>query len=151
QVFLSQGIGSGCATGLLYIPTMAVVSQYFRKRCELVMTFIASGASLGAVVHPIMLNNTLNGRIGFASGVRASAALISSLLFIACFLIKPRFPPSKASTTFLATTKKCAHDPAYIFGTAGLAIFDIGFYYPLFYLQLDLTMHGLSTTFSFYS
>lgn len=151
QVFLSQGIGSGCAAGLLYIPTMAVVSQYFRKRRELVMTFVASGACLGAVVHPIMLNNTLNGRIGFANGVRASAALVSGLLFLACFLIKPRFPPSKASTTFLATAKKCAHDPAYIFGTAGLTIFAIGFYYPLFYLQLDSAMHGLSKTFSFYS
>ncbi|KAG1801738.1 MFS general substrate transporter [Suillus subaureus] len=151
QVFLAQGIGSGCAAGLLYIPTMAVVSQYFRKRRELVMTFVASGACLGAVVHPIMLNNTLNGRIGFANGVRASAALISGLLFIACFLIKPRFPPSKASTTFLATAKKCAQDPAYIFGTAGLTIFAIGFYYPLFYLQLDSATHGLSKTFSFYS
>lgn len=151
QVFLSQGIGSGCAAGLLYIPTMAVVSQYFRKRRELVMTFVASGACLGAVVHPIMLNNTLNGPIGFANGVRASAALISGLLLIACFLIKPRFPPSKASTTFLATAKKCAHDAAYIWGTAGLTIFAVGFYYPLFYLQLDSAMHGLSKTFSFYS
>ncbi|KAG1747936.1 MFS general substrate transporter [Suillus paluster] len=151
QIFLSQGIGSGCAAGLLYIPSMAVVSQYFRKRRELVMTFVASGACLGAVVHPIMLNNTLNGSIGFANGVRASAGLISGLLFIACFLIKPRFPPSKASTTFLATANKCAHDPAYIFGTAGLTIFAVGFYYPLFYLQLDSAMHGLSKTFSFYS
>jgi hypothetical protein len=148
---------------------MAVVSQYFRKRRELVMTFVASGACLGAVVHPIMLNNTLNGPIGFANGVRASAALVSGLLLIACFLIKPRFPPSKASTTFFATAKKCAHDPAYIWGTAGcvradltdvdashvvfirLTIFAVGFYYPLFYLQLDSAMQGLSKTFSFYS
>ncbi|KAG2093152.1 major facilitator superfamily domain-containing protein [Suillus discolor] len=151
QVFLSQGIGSGCAAGLLYIPSMAVVSQYFRKRREMVMTFVASGACLGAVVHPIMLNNTLNGRLGFANGVRASAALISGLLFIACLLIKPRFPPSKASITFLATAKKCAHDPPYIYGTAGLTIFAVGFYYPLFYLQLDSATHGLSKTFSFYS
>jgi hypothetical protein len=104
---------------------MAVVSQYFRKRRELVMTFVASGACLGAVVHPIMLNNTLNGRIGFANGVRASAGLISGLLFMACFLIKPRFAPSKAPTTFLTTAKKCAHDPAYIFGTAGYVHADM--------------------------
>ncbi|KAG1738957.1 MFS general substrate transporter [Suillus lakei] len=145
QVFLSQGIGSGCAAAWLLFRSI------FARRRELVMTFVASGACLGAVVHPIMLNNTLNGPIGFANGVRASAALISGLLFIACFLIKPRFPPSKSSTTFLATAKKCAHDPAYIYGTAGLTIFAVGFYYPLFYLQLDSATHGLSKTFSFYS
>ncbi|OAX37105.1 MFS general substrate transporter [Rhizopogon vinicolor AM-OR11-026] len=151
QVFLSQGIGSGCAGGLLYIPSMAVVSQYFCKRRALVMTFVASGACLGAVIHPIMLNNTLNGRLGFANGVRASAGLISGLLLIACFLIRPRLPPSKSSMNFFETANKCARDHAYIFGTAGLTIFAIGFYYPLFYLQLDSTMHGLSQTFSFYS
>lgn len=32
-----------------------------------------------------------------------------------------------------------------------LAIYGAGFYYPLFYLQLDSAMHGLSKTFSFYS
>ncbi|OJA21116.1 hypothetical protein AZE42_11382 [Rhizopogon vesiculosus] len=151
QVFLSQGIGSGCAGGLLYIPSMAVVSQYFCKRRALVMTFVASGACLGAVIHPIMLNNTINGRLGFANGVRASAGLISGLLLIACFLIRPRLPPSKSSMNFLETANKCARDRAYIFGTAGLTIFAVGFYYPLFYLQLDSTMHGLSQTFSFYS
>src|ERR1700709_83224 len=98
---------------------MAIVSQYFHKRRAFVMTFVASGACLGAVVHPIMLNNTLNGRLGFANGVRASAGLISGLLFIACFLIRPRLPPSKGTTNFLETANKCAHDSAYIFGTAG--------------------------------
>ncbi|KAG2123468.1 hypothetical protein DEU56DRAFT_760026 [Suillus clintonianus] len=88
---------------------MAVVSLYFRKRRELVMTFVASGACLGAVVHPVMLNspNSICKSNAVIQGI--SVALISGLLLIACFLIKPRFPPSKASTTVLATAKKCAH------------------------------------------
>jgi len=32
-----------------------------------------------------------------------------------------------------------------------ITIYIVGFYYPLFYLQLESTMHGLSKTFSFYS
>ncbi|OAX31084.1 hypothetical protein K503DRAFT_806390 [Rhizopogon vinicolor AM-OR11-026] len=39
----------------------------------MVLTFIASGSSLGSIIHPIMLNNLLNGPVGFANGVCASA------------------------------------------------------------------------------
>ncbi|KAI0960377.1 hypothetical protein AcW1_004904 [Taiwanofungus camphoratus] len=31
----------------------------------------------------------------------------------------------------------------------GLAVFTVGYYLPLFYLQLDASTHGLSKTFSF--
>jgi hypothetical protein len=34
---------------------------------------------------------------------------------------------------------------------AGACLFQIGFYYPMFFLQLDSIKHGLSVTFSFYS
>ncbi|KAH7890980.1 major facilitator superfamily domain-containing protein [Phlebopus sp. FC_14] len=151
QVFLAQGIGSGCAAGLLYIPSMAVVSHYFDKRREQVMTFVASGAYLGAVVHPIMLNNMINGPLGFANGVRASAGLVSGSLLVACCLMRTRLPPSTSHANFVVATRKCARDSAFIFGCAGLAIFVVAFYYPLFYLQLDAMTLGLDKRFSFYS
>ncbi|KAF9234082.1 MFS general substrate transporter [Melanogaster broomeanus] len=151
QVFLAQGIGSGCAAGLLYIPSMAVVSQYFNKRREQVMTFVASGAYLGAVVHPIMLNNTIPGHLGFASGVRASAGLVTGLLLVACVLMRSRLSPSESPTNFVAAMGKCGRDSAFIFGSLGLTVFVVAFYYPLFYLQLDSARHGLGQNFSFYS
>jgi len=151
QVFLTQGIGSGCAAGLLYVPSMAIVSHYFDKRREQVMTFTSSGAYLGAVVHPIMLNNTINGELGFANGVRASAGLIGGLLLIACLLMRTRLPPSESRADFLVAAKKCGRDSAFIFGSLGLTISVVAFYYPLFYLQLNAVRHGLGNTFSFYS
>ncbi|KAF8141429.1 MFS general substrate transporter, partial [Boletus edulis] len=151
QVFLTQGIGSGCAAGLLYVPSMAVLSHYFNKRREQLMTFASSGAYLGAVVHPIMLNNTINGQLGFANGVRASAGFVSGLLLIACLLMRTRLPPSDSRTNFLAAAEKCGRDSAFIFGCLGLCIFVVAFYYPLFYLQLDAVRHDLGNTFSFYS
>jgi len=105
QVFLSQGIGSGCAAGLLYIPSMAVVSQYFRKRRALVMTFVASGACLGAVVHPIMLNNTLNGSLGFANGVRASAGLVKRFTIHSMFPHQAEIAPIKSTNKFSCNCK----------------------------------------------
>ena len=123
KVFLAQGIGSGCAAGLLYIPSMAVLSQYFNKRREQVMTFVSSGAYLGAVVHPIMLNNTINGQLDFANGVRASAGLISGLLLIASLLMRTRLPPSESRTDFLVAAKQCGRDSAFIFGCLGYVAF----------------------------
>ncbi|KAG9313185.1 MFS general substrate transporter [Chiua virens] len=151
QVFLAQGIGSGCAAGLLYVPSLAVLSHYFDKRLKQAMTFASSGAYLGAVVHPIMLNNTINGQLGFANGVRASAAFVTGLLLIACLLMRTRLPPSASGADFVVAAKKCSRDSAFIFGCLGLTIFVTAFYYPLFYLQLDAVRHGFGKTFSFYS
>ncbi|KAH7923706.1 MFS general substrate transporter [Leucogyrophana mollusca] len=151
QIFLTQGILSGCAAGILYIPSVAVVSHYFERRRALAMTFVASGACLGSVIHPIMLNNTLNSKLGFANSVRASAGLISGLLTIACMLMRSRLSTPESTVNYFLTAKKCYHDSAYVFGTAGLTIFVVAFYYPLFYLQLDSSVHGLNQTFSFYS
>ena len=110
QVFLAQGIGLGVAQGMLYVPTMAVASQYFRQRRTLAMSLISTGSSLGSVVHPIMLNKLFNRSVGFANGVRISAAFVSVLLLIACLLIRTRLEPPKNPTSYLSVGKDMVHD-----------------------------------------
>ncbi|KAJ7664134.1 major facilitator superfamily domain-containing protein [Mycena rosella] len=134
QIFLAQGLGAGIGAGIAYIPTRA-----------LAMTIVASGSSFGAIIHPIMLNNTLHSSLGFGNSVRASAGLISGLLFLACLLMRPRLPPSKDAPNSgnrygaFATTKHT------------MATFSVAFYFPLFFLQLDAVTHGIDRTLSFYS
>ncbi|KAG1749131.1 major facilitator superfamily domain-containing protein [Suillus paluster] len=151
QIFLAQGLGLGIASGLMYVPSMAVISHHFRRRRTLVMTFAASGSSLGAIIHPIMLNNLLNGRLGFANGVRASAGLVSVLLLIACLCMRTRLDPPMTPANYIAAARKCVRDAPFIFMTAGGFFFQTGFYYPLFFFQLDSIKHGISVNFSFYS
>ncbi|KAG1774219.1 major facilitator superfamily domain-containing protein, partial [Suillus placidus] len=151
QIFLAQGVGLGIASGLVYVPSIAVVSHYFQRRRTLAMTFVASGSSLGAVIHPIMLNNLLNGRLGFGNGVRASAGFVSVLLLIACLCMRTRLNPPMTPTNYIVAAKKCIRDAPFIFMIAGGFFFQAGFYYPLFFIQLDSIKHGLSVTFSFYS
>ena len=57
------------------------------------MGIVASGSSLGGLVHPIMLNNLFHGSqaIGFGRGVRASAGLVIGVEFLAILLIKTRY------------------------------------------------------------
>ncbi|KAG1834840.1 major facilitator superfamily domain-containing protein [Suillus variegatus] len=151
QIFLTQGLGSGIAVGLLYIPSLAIVSHYFRRKRTLVMAFVTMGSSLGAIIHPIMLNNLLNGRLGFANGVRASAGLVSALLLIACLCMRTRLDPPTTPVNYIVAARKCLRDVPFFFTTVGAFLFQIGLYYPTFFLQLDSTQHGISITFSSYS
>ncbi|KAF9064955.1 MFS general substrate transporter [Rhodocollybia butyracea] len=149
QVFLSQGLGVGIASGMMYVPSVGVVSHYFRRRRALAMTLVASGSSLGSVVHPIMLNNLLN-KIGFAKAARANAGLVSVLLLCACLLMRTRLPPNPAPIGLREAFIKFSKDKAYVLATVGFVIFSSGYYYPLFYIQLDAALHGLNSTFVFY-
>ncbi|KAJ7288634.1 MFS general substrate transporter [Mycena rebaudengoi] len=150
QIFLAQGLGAGLAAGTVYIPSVAVVSHYFQKRRAFAMSIVASGSSLGAVIHPIMLNNTFH-RLGFANAVRASAGLVSGMLLIACLLMRPRLPPPKTNPQFFKSLRRFGRDRAFVFLTAAMSTYTIGFYFPLFYLQLDAVTHGIDQTFAFYS
>ncbi|KAF7349617.1 MFS general substrate transporter [Mycena sanguinolenta] len=150
QIFLAQGVGLGLGAGMVYIPSVAVVSHHFKNRRALAMTIVASGSSLGATVHPIMLNNTFDS-LGFPNAVRASAGLITGLLIIACLLMHPRLPPATAHPSIAKALPRFARDAPYVFAVLATSTYTIGFYFPLFYLQLDAVTHGISKTLSFYS
>lgn len=91
QIFLTQGIGSGLAQGVMYVPSYAILSQHFSRRRALVMSIVASGASLGGIVHTLMLNKLINGPVGFKAGVRISAGFVTVLLFCSCLLIRTQY------------------------------------------------------------
>ncbi|KAF5350404.1 hypothetical protein D9758_012484 [Tetrapyrgos nigripes] len=164
QILLTQGIGAGLGSGITYVPTISVVSHDFSGKDRLLaMTVVASGSSLGAVVHPIMLNNLLHNErlgLGFGNVVRISAGMITALLLIGCGLMRTRGSGAFRSkekalktsrSNIFKTFKQSAKDKAYVAATLGLSIFVIGYYLPFFYIQLDASVRGLNTTFSFYS
>ncbi|KAG1733990.1 major facilitator superfamily domain-containing protein [Suillus lakei] len=151
-IFMVQGVLSGIGMGLTYGPCMAVISQHFSKRRTLVMSLVASGSPLGAIIHPIMLNHLLNGTVGFTRGVRASAGFVSVLLLISCLSMRTRtLSTSKPTASYSAAARKCSRDVFFILITAGSTLFQIGYYFPIFYLQLDSIKHGIDVHFSFYS
>ncbi|KAG2741994.1 MFS general substrate transporter [Suillus brevipes Sb2] len=148
--FIVQGVLAGIGMGLTYAPSVAVVSQHFSKKRTLVMSLVTSGTSLGAMIHPIMLNYLLNGTVGFARGVRASAGFVSALLLIACLSMRTRGLPVP-TVGYTTVVRKCSREVFFILTTIGSALFQIGFFFPVFYLQLDSAKHDIDTNFSFYS
>ena len=110
----------GLGSGLTYVPSVAVLAQHFPSphRRALVMMLIASGSSLGGLLHPIMLNNLFHGKVGFANGVRASAGMLGGLLLIALPLMRPKYSHGSGRATGLiklsAAVKKFSRDTAYV-------------------------------------
>ncbi|KAH7903516.1 major facilitator superfamily domain-containing protein [Hygrophoropsis aurantiaca] len=151
QIFLTLGLGCGLAEGLMYVASIAVVTHYFQKRRTLVMTLVTAGSALGSVIHPIILNNLLNGPLGFANGVRISAALVTCMLLLACLLMRTRLPPPAKKVSYIQVAKRATGDSAFMLATTGSLVFLMGYYFPYFFLQLDCVLHGLNKSFSFYS
>ncbi|RDB15653.1 Riboflavin transporter MCH5 [Hypsizygus marmoreus] len=150
--FYQASVGAGIGAGVMYVPSIAVISHYFCARRAMAMTIVAAGSSFGAVIHPIMLNNMINGSLGFANATRVSAAMVSVLLLIACLLLRTRPPRGGPPTIALGKAlRKFSRDWPYIVSIIGSSLFLLGYYFPLFYLQLDAVSHGLSEEFAFYA
>ena len=79
----------GLAGDMMYVPSVAVLSLYFKKKRTLAMTFASAGSAVGAVIHPIMINNLFFSGLGFRATTLASAGMITFALLIACMVMRP--------------------------------------------------------------
>lgn len=122
KILVCQGIGNGVAFGMVYVPSFGIIAHYFRRRRALAMGIAASGASVGGLVHPIMLNRLFHGSVGFQNGVRASAAFNSGLLLLAMLLMRTRLPPRPSSKGSIAHIRFFIRDHAYVFAVAGFGL-----------------------------
>jgi hypothetical protein len=57
QTMLAQGVGIGIGAGLVFLPCVSVVSQFFMKRRSFVLGIATTGASLGGKHVAIPVDN----------------------------------------------------------------------------------------------
>jgi hypothetical protein len=88
QVLLTQGILCGICSGLLYIPSIALVPVYFKHRRGLALGLATGGGSVGGVVYPIVFRKLL-AELGFPWAVRVMAFIALLTLGVAVVLAKP--------------------------------------------------------------
>ncbi|ORY92799.1 major facilitator superfamily domain-containing protein [Leucosporidium creatinivorum] len=139
QSFLTQAIGLGISMGLVYIPSVSVLNHYFLRRRALAMGIAMSGASLGGIVFPIMLNH-LFASIGFAAAVRASGYVIVGGLILANLLMSSRYPPAKHDEFGIKKPRPSAFriwgEPRYFLTVIGTSCLFLGLYFPITYIQV---------------
>ncbi|CAE7162652.1 unnamed protein product, partial [Rhizoctonia solani] len=151
QIFLPQAIGLGIALGLLFLPSIGVISHHFARRRSLAMGIVVSGSSCGGIIFPIMLNKVFE-RHGFGWGVRSTAFVVLVCLIAANLLMRTRLPPkSKRPPTPPPDFKAIMTDLTYLTTIAGAFLVMMGLFLPIFYIQLFAVVHGIDETLAFYS
>ncbi|KDQ54083.1 hypothetical protein JAAARDRAFT_38694 [Jaapia argillacea MUCL 33604] len=167
QVFLAQGLGVGLGQGILFLPSLSIVSHHFKNRRALATGIVVTGASVGGIVFPIMLNRLFaHGDGGFVLGVQVSAACVTGLLVVANLIMRVGKGRGRSaggrgmgakgggpagSNGLPVDLKGIIRDWAYVSSICGAFLTNIGLFFPFFYMQLFAEQHGVNENLSFYS
>jgi MFS family permease len=131
QVMLAQAICIGLGNGCLYIPSVAILPQYFTTKKALATGLAASGSSLGGVIYPIVFRQ-LQPRIGFGWGTRVLGFIsLATCLFSVSVMRVRQMPKQKRS---LLEPAAFTEAPYSLFCTAMFSGY-VGFFGPIFYIQ----------------
>jgi predicted MFS family arabinose efflux permease len=131
QVMLAQGICVGLGAGCLFVPSVAILPQYFQKRRALANGIAASGSSFGGVIYPVMFNQLQNS-VGFPWATRAIAFLSLGTCIFSCSVMRPRFKPKERRALVQLYAFK---DAQYSLFVMALFFGFLGFYNFLIYVQ----------------
>lgn len=89
HVFFAHGVCLGLGAGLLYLPSISCVSEYFTMHRGGVLTLASLGSTIGSIIFPIMFN-TMEPSIGYPWAVRIIGFLMMGCLLVALVLSTPR-------------------------------------------------------------
>lgn len=137
------GLGNGC----LFVPSVAILPQYFSTKKALANGLAAAGSSCGGIVYPIVFRQ-LQQRIGFGWACRAIGFIALGTLMISLSVMKQRvMPKQKRKLIDLDAFKEA---PYTIYCVAMFLAFA-SFYTPVYYVQPYAIQTGLtSAEFGFY-
>lgn len=144
---LTHGVLIGTLMGLMNLPAIAAVTQYFDKKRAAALGLAISGSSIGGIVFPIALSKLLNeSSLGFGWSVRIIGFIQMPLLLFSSVAIKSRLPPKETSFFLTAAFKRAD------FNLCILSLFFIflGMFTPLFYLPTYAVSRGMSVSLASY-
>ncbi|KAI9001276.1 MFS general substrate transporter [Trametes punicea] len=94
QLILLQGIGFGISGGLLYVPVIRLLSEWFSERRGLAAGIIFAGGGVGGFAFPFVLNALLN-TVGMHWTLRIWAVGSTLCAGLALLGVRPRLPVPK--------------------------------------------------------
>ncbi|PGH19204.1 hypothetical protein AJ80_04175 [Polytolypa hystricis UAMH7299] len=94
QIMLAQAICVGLACGSLFVSSVAILPQYFKKKRALVNGLTASGSAVGGVVYPIVFRQMLL-KINFAWATRILGFMSFATCLASLSLMRVRFKPQE--------------------------------------------------------
>lgn len=92
QIFLAQTVCIGIGYGLVFIPTLALVSTYFIHKRSTAMAVAVTGSATGGLVFPAIAETMLP-TVGFPWTVRAMAFVQLALALVSATFLRVSSPP----------------------------------------------------------
>ncbi|KAI9067649.1 MFS general substrate transporter [Trametes sanguinea] len=94
QLILLQGVGFGISGGLLYVPVIKLLSEWFSERRGLAAGIIFAGGGVGGFVFPFALNALLD-KVGMRWTLRIWSIGSTLCAGVALLGMRPRLPVPK--------------------------------------------------------
>lgn len=100
QLYLTQGLLQSIGLGLIGLPSLTLVSQWFTKRRVLATLIATAGSGAGGLVFNLGTQAIIDSN-GVRWALRANAILSFGLVFIAVLLVRTRSKEKSISFTFV--------------------------------------------------
>lgn len=147
HILLAQGVCVGAGMGLAFLPSTAVLAQYFTTRRALAIGLASTGSPLAGIAFPAALSRLLPA-VGFAWATRVVAFVLLALsaVPVAFMRTRARAPASPGRPRRRALVdREALRDPAFLWFVAGGFFSFLCLYTAFFYVQLFDELHGLSS------
>lgn len=131
HLILAQGVCVGLAAGCLFVPSVAILPQYFQRKRGLANGLAASGSSIGGVIYPIMFHK-LQQEVGFAWATRAIGFICFGTICVSLSIMRVRFKPKEKRKLYQFSAFK---ELGFCLFTVAMFLGFLGFYNFLFYVQ----------------
>lgn len=142
EVLLAQGVCIGVGCGLVFLPSAAILSQYFHKRRALVLGIASTGSPLAGIVFPILFGR-LEPQIGFGWTTRVLAFILLGISVVPVVFMHTRLPPSGHRRSLIDGS--ALRDVAFMLAVAGGFFAFLTLYVAFFYIQLFTLDLGLAS------
>ncbi|KAK3393552.1 major facilitator superfamily domain-containing protein [Podospora didyma] len=142
QFLIAQGICIGIGMGMTFLPSAAIMSQYFARHRALALGISSVGSPIAGIVFPIIFSR-LEPKIGFGWATRVISFILLATSIIPIAFMRTRVLPTGKARDII--DKSSLRDGPYMaFVIAGFFSF-LMLYVPFFYLPLFATSHGIAT------
>ena len=152
QFFLAQSVCSAIGVSAIFNSCASSVSTWFARRRSTAFGVISSGASIGGIIFPIMVERLIP-RIGFAWTMRTVAFLILALLTLTNLTVRSRRIHNARSKPLLPPLTPMVQplrEPPFLFLVLAMFFFSFGTFLPFNFLILQAEAKGMSPDLSNY-
>lgn len=89
QLYIAQGALVGLGVGFTYVPSIAIISQWFQKRRSLANGISAAGSGIGGLIFSFMTDAVIQ-NVSLAWSFRVTALVSCSMLLVATAVMRNR-------------------------------------------------------------